>query len=368
MRVPSLVLLSAIAASTLASPLRSPRSSAPPSASNFQSLLPFQDGFPNTTDSQLQAIELKAQGVLPEGSPGTSLSPDGATAFQLFEFASIVSAAFYDQLLANITASTPSFDLPTTVDKDTFTCFLEQAKAVEELHALSSIHALGHFNATPLSVCPSYDFPVSSLDEALRFGIILQSNLIGAISGLAVTWAQEDQYALVSIISGASAVIGQQLASLRSAMGLSAIQSPFSTPSTAGFTYTYLLSLVDTVTCPNITSLPLQQYPTLQVVNPSTINTQTTSIQVQLVRQPWDAASNYSVVYLNGASAPIAQPATYVSEDDKSVWLEAALPYSEASLDGVSVVLVSNVTLAKYGPVQNATDNAIWAPGFVLVN
>ena len=361
-----LLYLLAVAPAIFASPYLSTPSTL--ALRNHPGVLLFQDGFPNATDAQTEAIEINAHGVLPQGSPGATISPEGITAFQIFQFASTVSAAFYDQLLTNVTSSTSNFDLPSGVDNATFIRFLEQAKAVEELHALSSIHALGHFNASALPVCSSYDFPITSFDAALRFGIVLQSNLIGAIGDLAVTWAGDQAYGLVSIISGASAVIGQQLGFLRSTLGLSPIQSPFSTPSTAAFTYSYLLSSVDTATCPKITSLPLQRYPSLEIVNASSVNIQTTSIHIKLDKAPWDASSNYSVVYLNEASSPVAEPAKYISEDDVSVLVEAAFPYTESLLDGVTLVLVTNATLGKYAPVQNATSNAIWAPGFVLVN
>ena len=360
-RIPWTPLL--LLASVSASPIR-PRWD----ASYAYTPLPFDDGFPTPSASQLLVIEAAAHGLLPEGAPGSNITADGATNFQLFSLASIISAVYYDEMQHAI-ASDAGFNasIPSWIDRGEISDFLDQAKASDELYTLSSVHALGHFNATIIPPCTTYRLPLGSFDDAMDFGIVYQTNLIGMLGDLAYVWGENGDVdlQLVKIINGISASKAMQLAQLRKYRGLGAIQSPFWTYGQRDLTFSYLQTLVDLSSCPNISSIDLEVYPPMTISS-----TSDASITLEVSTSVWETGREYSVVLLNGASLPAVQNSTPISQSSDTVSIVAAFPfvgpYSNTSTlpDGLSTFVLAKGA----GPFDDLTGVVVAGPAFVRVN
>lgn len=68
------------------------------------------DGFPNPSLAQLAAIEKEAGGALPNGALPTSLKDAAVTTLNLLANNELFEAAFFSELLANITNSVAGYD------------------------------------------------------------------------------------------------------------------------------------------------------------------------------------------------------------------------------------------------------------------
>lgn len=102
-----------------ASPL--PRSSSP---------FPLKDGFPNPNKTELQQIELRAFGTLPNGPPPANISRDGILNLQLIAFNELFEVAFFDSLIHNITTNVSGFEVKNAKSRELLLKALEAAKAV----------------------------------------------------------------------------------------------------------------------------------------------------------------------------------------------------------------------------------------------
>lgn len=98
----------------------------PPSSSPF----PLKDGFPNPNKTELQQIELRAFGTLPNGPPPANISRDGILNLQLIAFNEIFEVAFFDSLIHNITTNVSGFEVKNPQARELLLKALEAAKAV----------------------------------------------------------------------------------------------------------------------------------------------------------------------------------------------------------------------------------------------
>ena len=326
---------------------------------------PLDDGFPSPSDSQVQAITLRAHGLPPNFNPGNSISPEGLAVFQLLTVTEPVESAFWNQLKYNITTCQPGFDvIPSNIDKDTLIAFLDQSLAMEELHAIAANLAVEHFNGTVIEPCTDFSFPVSNLEEALIFNTILQANVFATLGDAVRRLVLGGDATLAQLLVNVAAAEGEQAGQLRTFLNKTAIELPFTTFGSLDFTYTAIQALT-VGSCPNIDAINLKTFDALTVLDMPGPANQT--VQYQVAKDKWVDNTSYNVVYFNSANVPIVEPATWVSEDDTTVTISANFPYTANELNGLTIVSVTD----KPGPwntVAEAADVAIWAPGFILVN
>ena len=93
----------------------------------------------------------------------------------------------------------------------------------------------------------------------------------------------------------------------------------------------------------------------------------TQDIRLSLSADKWKDNTSYNVVYVNQLNAPVVLPVTWCSNDGTTVIVSATFPYDEHLMNGLTVVSVTD----QAGPFANVdvvADNAVWAPGFIVVN
>lgn len=72
---------------------------------------PLPDGFPNPSPSQLASIQKQAGGTLPNGPLPTSLKTAAIITLQLLSNNELFEAAFFNELLNNVTSNAPGYDV-----------------------------------------------------------------------------------------------------------------------------------------------------------------------------------------------------------------------------------------------------------------
>ena len=70
------------------------------------------DGLPNPSQGQIEAIQQRAQGTLPNTPPPARISSEGITNLKLIAFAELFEVAFFDELLRNITTNMHGYQFP----------------------------------------------------------------------------------------------------------------------------------------------------------------------------------------------------------------------------------------------------------------
>lgn len=73
---------------------------------------PLPDGLPNPSQGQIEAIQQRAQGTLPNTPPPGRISSEGITNLKLIAFAELFEVAFFDELLRNITTNVHGYQFP----------------------------------------------------------------------------------------------------------------------------------------------------------------------------------------------------------------------------------------------------------------
>ena len=108
------------------------------------SYFPLQNGFPNPSADQTRQIETEAEGILPNGPPPPTLSPDGVTNLKLIALNELFEVAYFSELVSNVSSKLPGYDLGR--GHDYVLDALNAIVAQEQLHLLNANGALKAFN------------------------------------------------------------------------------------------------------------------------------------------------------------------------------------------------------------------------------
>lgn len=71
----------------------------------------YPDGFPNPNADQIKALQILAQGTLPNSGLPPTISAEGATNVQLIAFNEVFESQFFASLLHNVTNNVPGFEI-----------------------------------------------------------------------------------------------------------------------------------------------------------------------------------------------------------------------------------------------------------------
>lgn len=69
----------------------------------------YPDGFPNPNPEQLKRIEHQARGMLPNGPLPSKISQEGILSLKWIAFNEIFEAAYFTELLRNVTNNVPGY-------------------------------------------------------------------------------------------------------------------------------------------------------------------------------------------------------------------------------------------------------------------
>lgn len=98
------------------------------------------DGLPNPSRSQLEQIEQKAHGTLPNGPPPPVISNKGIINLKLIAFNELFEVAFFNELITNITENIKGYRFATHKERE------------HALRALKAILAVSPFSMHPPSL------------------------------------------------------------------------------------------------------------------------------------------------------------------------------------------------------------------------
>jgi hypothetical protein len=100
----------------------------------------------------LTAIEVAADGTLPNGGPSSSLAQDDLVSLKFLAFSEIFEVAFFTDLKNNVTNRVLGYEFGDD-ERDTILNILTTIMAQEELHTLNANVAAKHFGIQPIQPC-----------------------------------------------------------------------------------------------------------------------------------------------------------------------------------------------------------------------
>lgn len=96
---------------------------------------PLPDSLPNPSPSQIESIQMRAGGTLPNTPPPMRISSEGINNLKLMAFTGLSEVAFFDELLRNITTNVQGYQVANAQERDmvikSLTTFLAVCASLE---------------------------------------------------------------------------------------------------------------------------------------------------------------------------------------------------------------------------------------------
>ncbi|KAL3456574.1 hypothetical protein BJX64DRAFT_281264 [Aspergillus heterothallicus] len=351
-------LLSAMPFSVAAPTVRHGRAEAVPYP------LPYPEGLPNPSPEQLQQIEKQAHGTLPGLPLPTNISAAGTTNLQLIAFNQFIEVAFFNELIYNITHAVKGYELPNDAEKEFTLRSLETILAQEKVHALTANDALRHFGRPTIQPCV-YNFPVSTLQDAIILAATFTSHFIGTLQDMTARFAANNDAAMTGLIAATTANKGAQLGWYRVFLDKYPSEVPTLTTSDVNFGFTYAQSFVVPGSCPSINDIKLKTFLPLEIVTQPEPRTHKIKISwTHLVDEKKEDL--LWLAYVNQLNVPTVVPLQVISCDGRKSVAVAVFPYEEFLLNGLTIAAVVN----RQGPFASAVSVAqstVYGPGLIVV-
>ncbi|KAI1419415.1 sexual development protein [Xylaria sp. FL1777] len=331
---------------------------------------PAADGFPDPNAQQLLSIEQQANGLLSNLPPPPTLSQAGIANFQLIAFNENLEVAFFDEVISNITNHVPGFEPKSPQYAEAALLeILKTVKAQEELHAITAINTLEHFNA-PLVPRPcTYKFPTTTLEEALNLAETLTAVVLGTLQDAEQSFARNGDDGPVRAVSSVIGQEGEQNGFYRSILNHKPSEKPFLTTNVAAFAFSALQQFV--VSCPfDVTQIPIPVFPALNVLTTAEPRDMYISFSADLtgntqVTQDTDFSGLF-VTYLVGQQLPISEPIINAKLDCGVLTFDALFPFTENIMSGLSIAALTNSS--NFPNADALVANTLAAPGLIQVN
>ncbi|EED17039.1 sexual development protein (LsdA), putative [Talaromyces stipitatus ATCC 10500] len=336
----------------------------------FQSI----DGFPAPNPQQLLETERRAHGTLSNSTPPDSVDPDTIISLQVIAAEEQFEAAFFQQLLANVTNNEAGYEIvggnARTMGIDALTAIVAQ----EELHALNAINALRHFNQTPVAPC-LYNFPVSTLDEAIALAQTFTSVVLGTLQNVVLNMGSHGDAGLTQGVASVIGQEGEQQGFFRLLRHNIPSELPFLTNSVRDFAFNALnQNFIVPGSCPNINQIAALKK--LHVMQPLTVTQsfdpkKSVNETVQLSFSLPNGANpqDYEVAYINQQNIPFVLPYTVLHQDGQTLSVTAPFPFGEHLLNGLTILaIVPTSAVGGFKSNQDVADATLAGPGLVVVN
>ncbi|KAI0532710.1 sexual development protein [Xylaria digitata] len=330
------------------------------------------DGFPDPNAQQLLSIEQQADGLLSNLPPPPSLSEAGITNFQLIAFNENLEVRFFEEIISNITNHVPGFESKTSMYSEAAILdILKTVKAQEELHALTAITTLEHFNAPLVPKPCKYNFPSTTLEEAITLAETLTAVVLGTLQDAEQSFAQNGDDGPVRAVSSVIGQEGEQNGFYRSILNLKPSEKPFLTTNVAAFAFSALQQFVVPLSCPfDITQIPIPIFPALNVLTTAQPRDTYLSFSADLtgnsqINEGSDFAGLF-VTYLVGQQLPISEPIVNPKFDGGVLTFDALFPFTENIMSGLSIAALTNSS--NFANADALVANTLAAPGLIQVN
>ncbi|CAG7919601.1 unnamed protein product [Penicillium olsonii] len=319
---------------------------APVTNSTTHKILP--DGLPVPSPSELELIEDKARGTLPNGPPPPAISEGGLVNLKLVAFNELFEVAFFHELITNITDKVLGYRFSNEDDYHFVLNGLKAILAQEELHVLDANNALSHFGVEPIEPC-QYRFPVQDFDSAILLASTFTDVVLGTLQDVVERFAIGGDFGLSRAVSSIIGQEGEQQGWFRIMQGKVPSELPFLTTSDLNFAFTAIQSFIVPSSCPNIGSIPLETFEPLNIIkSPSA---RTGNIVVSFFDHLHETTDGILwIVYVNQQNLPIVEPLQVISRENNEVVAEALFPWDAYEMNGLTFAVVT----ASEGPFPNA--------------
>ncbi|EIW69011.1 hypothetical protein TREMEDRAFT_73998 [Tremella mesenterica DSM 1558] len=328
-------------------------------------LLP--DGYPNPSPAQLKAIEQQALGTLSNRTlPATLHNQESLNNFRIINFNEYFEAVFFAQFLHNVTNNVTGFEVPHTIDRDILIAELSAAQAQEELHTINAIHALQHYGANPIQPCKVYKFPVNNFQQGVLFAMTWTSLVMSTLQDIIQDFAENGDAPFTATIASTLGQEGAQAGYYRLLLGRTPNSLPFLTRSIRSFAFSILNQFIDFSTCPNVNEITIPLFKHITVLDtPGPVDNP--AIRFAVNTADVVTGKTYYVVYINQQNLPVVVPAVHKSDQGGTTVFTGAWPYTEHLMNGLTITIISD-NAGPYADAQAAADEAIFAPGLIIVN
>jgi hypothetical protein len=311
---------------------------------------PLANGFPNPSQDKLLQIQIDAHGTIPNGGPPPKLSPEGITNLQLIALNEIFEVAYFTELVFNLTEKVPGYDLG--YGHQYVLDALHSIVAQEQIHLLNANGALKKFN----------------FQAAIRLAGTFTDLVMGTLQDVNMIFAQNGDAGLVRAVSSVIGNEGEQEGFFRLVQKKRPSAQPFLTTSTRDFAFSALQGFVIPGSCPNLSTIKLKTFKALAVETPD-IKAATQNIKFSVAKKDADVyqAKELKVVYINAQNVPIVKHLENVQILNEKVTFEAAFPYDEFLLNGLTVVAVTHGK-ESFASADEVSDAAVFGPGLIEID
>lgn len=220
-----------------------------------------------------------------------------------------------------------------------------------------------------------YDFPVSTLDEAVTLATTFTSVVLGTLQNVVLNMGLHGDAALTQGISSVIGQEGEQQGFFRVLERKIPSELPFLTNSVRDFAFNALnQNFIVPGSCPNADQI--DAFKKLHVMQPLAVtssfdpDTSTDEVVELSFSLPNGAqATDYEVAYINQQNVPFVLPFTVLSQQGQTVSVRAPFPFTEHLLNGLTILAIVPTSAAGGFTSNQAVANATLAgPGLVIVN
>jgi hypothetical protein len=325
---------------------------------------PLANGFPNPSQDKLLQIQIDAHGTIPNGGPPPKLSPEGITNLQLIALNELFEVAYFTELVFNLTEKVPGYDLG--YGHQYVLDALHSIVAQEEIHLLNANGALKRFNQQPIEPC-KYSFPVTDFQSAISLAGTFTDLVMGTLQDGNMIFAQNGDAGLVRSVSSVIGNEGEQEGFFRLVQKKRPSAQPFLTTSTRDFAFSAIQGFIVPGSCPNLSTIKLKTFKAL-AVETAGITAATQNVKFSVAKKDADVyqAKELKVVYINAQNVPIVKHLENVQILSESVTFEAAFPYDEFLLNGLTVVAVTHGK-ESFASANEVAEAAVFGPGLIEI-
>jgi hypothetical protein len=240
----------------------------------------------------------------------------------------------------------------------------------EELHVISALEVLNHFNASLIPAPCEYKFPSVDLESALSLAVTFSSVVLGTLASAEKSFADNGDAS--GIIRQVASIIGQegeQTGFYRFMLKRSPSEKPFLTTNTGPFAFSALQQFI--VSCPfDIAAIPIPTFPVLDVMTTPEAKDMTLKFSADLSKSGIKVGSiseeNLFITYLTGQQLPISVPISNVQGFGDTITFDAEFPYTENIMDGLSIAALTKAS--NFADADDIAAETLAAPGLIQVN
>lgn len=224
--------------------------------------------------------------------------------------------------------------------------------------------ALQHFGKNTIQPC-RYQFPVSTLGEAIEFAATSTSFHIGHLQDMIERFAANGDLDLIRLAAAIIGNEGQQEGWFRVFLDKYPSDTPLPTTSDVRLGFTAAQKFVIPSSCPNLHEIDLKTFLPLEIVTAPEPKTQ--KIQISWTHAEVEPKEEVLwLAYVNQLNVPAVVPLQVVACDGQKSTAVALWPYEEHSLNGLTLAAVVD----RRGPFASATavaQSAVYGPGLIVV-